>query len=77
MRADRDDLAGMNARRIRNVAKIVAVALIDQYLRDGCEPDERLAAALNDVKVGILRSMSDRAHDLAEIDWRTYNEELR
>lgn len=29
---------GMNARRIRNVAKIVAVAIIDQYLRDGCAP---------------------------------------
>jgi hypothetical protein len=67
----------VNARRIRNVAKIVAVAVIDQYLSDGCEPDERLSEALNDVKVGILRSMSDRAHDQAEIDWRTYNQELR
>lgn len=64
----------MNARRIRNVGKIVAVAVLDQYLRDGCEPDEPLATAINDVKVGILRSMSDRVYDQAEKDWRTYHQ---
>lgn len=62
----------MNARRIRNVGKIVAVAVLDQYLRDGCEPDEPLTAAINDVRIGILRSMRDRAYDQAEADWRTY-----
>lgn len=61
----------LTARRARNVAKLLMHSAVEQYERDGMIEDE-VAAAMADLRAGILRSMGDRAYDRAEDDLRAW-----
>ena len=57
----------MSATRCRNMAKLLAYHTLRD--RAGCIDDARVADAVSDIAVGVLRSKGDPALDVAQVDY--------
>ena len=64
----------MNATRRRNVAKLIVHSAVDEFLEQGGMDDMAMGDAIRDIQSSLLRSMGDRAYDLAEADYGAWRE---